>query len=82
MVNTRPKNKEAHPASSVMTDAAKRKVGIKIKSRPKKITKDETIRQLQARITALENPDEDSPSKEPLVCIACLPLIHAYANDT
>lgn len=67
MVDTRAKNKLTHPAAPVMSDAAKRKAGIKTKRRQKRVTKDETIRELQARIAALENPDEESFSKEPLV---------------
>ena len=68
MVSTRTKNKLAHPAAPVMTEAAKQKAGIKTKRRPKKATKDETIRELQAQIAALKNPGEESFSKEPLVC--------------
>jgi hypothetical protein len=82
MVDTRPKNKQARPASVMMTNAAKRRAGIKTNAQPKKTTKDETIRQLQAHIAALEDPSEDSPSKEPLVRIARLPLICVYADDT
>ena len=67
MVSTRPKNKDAHPAAPVMTKAAKQKAGIKTKQRTKKVTKDETIRVLQARLAALENPDGESFSQEPLV---------------
>lgn len=67
MVATRPKNKLSHPAAPVMTRTAKEKAGIKVKPRKKRVTKDETIRQLQARIAAMENPDEESPSREPLV---------------
>ena len=77
MVNTRIKNKVAHPAAPVMTKAAKEKAGIQPK-RPKRLTKAETIRQLQARIAALENPNEESPSQEPLVCtMVILSLTHA-----
>lgn len=67
MVSTRPKNKNAHPAAPVMTKAAKEKAGIKTKPTQRRITKDQTIRELQARIAALENPDEGEFSKEPLV---------------
>lgn len=67
VASTRLKNKLAHPAAPVMTAAAKEKAGIKIRRRPKKVTKDETIRELQARINALENPSEETYSKEPLV---------------
>ena len=69
MVGTRPKNKNAHPAAPVMTEAAKTKAGIPSTRRcTKKPTKDDKIRELQARIAALEHPDEAaSISKEPLV---------------
>lgn len=67
VTTTRPKNKLAHPAAPVMTSAAKQKAGIKTRARPKRKTKDETIRELEARIAALEDPDEEMPSKEPLV---------------
>jgi hypothetical protein len=50
-----------------MTAAAKKKAGIKTKLRPKRVTKDEMIRQLQVEIAALKNPDEETFSKEPLV---------------
>lgn len=69
VASTRAKNKLTHPATPVMTEAAKQKAGIKTKRRPKRATKDETIRELQARIAALENPEEETFSKEPLVCI-------------
>ena len=69
VASTRAKNKHAHPAAPVMTEAAKKKAGIKTKHRQKRVTKDETIRQLQAQIAALENPNEESFSKEPLVCV-------------
>ena len=72
MVSTRTKNKLCHPAAPVMTNAAKEKAGIKTKRRQKRVTKDETIRQLQARIAALEDPDGDSFSQEPLVNIVLL----------
>jgi len=68
VASTRPKNKLAHPAAPVMTEAAKQKAGIKAKRRSKKPTKDKTIRELQARIAAFENPHEETFSKEPLVC--------------
>ena len=55
-----------------MTEAAKRKAGIKAKRPSKRATKDETIRQLQAELDALRNPNEESFSKEPLVCIPFL----------
>jgi hypothetical protein len=67
VATTRPKNKLAHPAAPVMTEAAKQKAGIKTNRRPKKATKDETIQELRARIATLENPDEGTFSKDPLV---------------
>ena len=80
MVSTRTKNKDAHPATPVMTKAAKRKAGIKTKQCTKKVTKDETIRLLQARLTALENPDGESFSQEPLVCLILLSQYVPNAN--
>ena len=68
MVATRTKNKKTHPAAPVMSEAAKRKAGIPTKKRAKRTTKDDTIRDLKARITELENPGEEPLSKEPLVC--------------
>ena len=68
VTSTRAKNKLAHPAAPIMTEAAKRKAGIKHKQRPKRVTKDETIRELQAQIAALKNPEGETFSKEPLVC--------------
>ena len=70
------KNKTSHPAAPVMTEAAQKKAGIKTKRRPKKVTKDQTIRELNARIAALENPDEESFSKDPLVHTTQLPGCH------
>lgn len=67
MVSTRQKNKKAHPAAPVMTEAAKEKAGIPTKRRAKRVTKDDTIRELQARIAALETPGGEPFSKEPLV---------------
>lgn len=69
MAGTRAKNKNAHPAAPVMTEAAKIKAGIpSTKSRAKKPTKDQQIRELEARLAALERPDEAATvSKEPLV---------------
>lgn len=72
VASTRPKNRQAHPTAPVMTKAAKTKAGIKTNRRKKKPTKDETIRQLQARIDALENPHEEELSKDPLVRIQSL----------
>ena len=74
MVGTRPQNKGKHPAAPVMSEAAKVKAGIKsAKRRTKKPTKDEQIRQLQARLDALENPDQTDPvSNEPLVNLILL----------
>lgn len=70
VASTRAQNKLAHPAAPVMTNAAKKKAGIKTQRRSKKLTKDDTIRELHARIAALEGPDEETFSKEPLVCIS------------
>lgn len=68
MVGTRTKNKNAHPAAPVMTEAAKIKAGIPGKRRTRKPTKDEQIRELQARLAAVQRPDEAAVvSKEPLV---------------
>ena len=77
MVGTRPKNKNAHPAAPVMTEAAKTRAGIpSAKRRTKKPTKDEQIRELEARLAAFEHPDETTAiSKEPLVSrlLSCNP---------
>lgn len=70
--STRASNKLARPAAPVMTDAAKQKAGIRVKRRAKKATKDETIRELQAKLAAMENPDGEPFSKEPLVRISHL----------
>ena len=68
MVGTRAKNKTAHPAAPVMTNAAKIKAGIPTKRRTKKPSQKEQIRELEARLEAFEHPDETPPiSKEPLV---------------
>lgn len=69
MVNTHLKNKVAHPAAPMMTDAAKIKAGIPpTKRRSKKQTKDDQIRELKAHLATLEHPDEATAvSKEPLV---------------
>lgn len=71
MVGTRPKNKNAHPAAPVMTEAAKVKAGIPSSRRcTKKQTKDERIRELEARLDVWESPPADETtavSKEPLV---------------
>lgn len=66
---TRPKNKVAHPAAPVMTNAAKQKAGIKVKPLPKRVTMSDKVRWLEAKIAGMENPDEGMPSREPLVCI-------------
>ena len=70
MVSTRTKNQFQHPAAPVMTKAAKEKASI-IKKRPKKATKDDTIQELQARLAALEDPNGEPFSKEPLVHVPC-----------
>ena len=69
MVNTRARNKDIHPAAPMMSEAAKLKAGIiTTKCRSKKPTKAKEIRELQAKVTTLENPDDTNPtSKEPLV---------------
>jgi hypothetical protein len=69
MVGTRPQNKKAHPAAPVMTGAAKIKAGIPVtKRRSKKQTKDDKIRELEARLALMESPDDATAvSKEPLV---------------
>ena len=67
VATTRPKNKLKHPAAPVMTPVAKEKAGIKTKRCPKKVTKDETIWELLARLAALENPTDEPFSKDPLV---------------
>jgi len=69
VASTHIKNKLSHPAALVMTNATKQKAGIKTKQRPKRMTKDQTIKELQACLDALENPDEELFSKEPLVHI-------------
>ena len=75
VASTCQKNKTVHPAAPVMTAAAKRKAGIKAKAPPKskRVTKNQTIKELLARIDALENPDGEPFSKEPLVR-TCQPL--------
>ena len=78
VATTHPKNKLSHPAAPVMTQAAKKKAGIKVKQRPKKATKDDTIQELRAHIAALENPDEGPFSKEPLVRIQISNSILVY----
>ena len=74
MVATHTKNKTTHPAAPVMTEAAKQKVGIPTKKRAKRVTKDETIRELKAKLASLETPGAEPFSKEPLVrtLIMCL----------
>lgn len=81
MVSTRPKNKKAHPAAPVMSDAAKVKAGIPTKKRAKRVTKDETIRELKAKLASLENPGGEPFSKEPLVCWLRLLFLNYSTND-
>jgi hypothetical protein len=65
-----------------MTEAAKQKAGIKSKRpKKKKVTKDETIRQLQARIASLEDPTGESFSKEPLVRCALSNVMEASKTN-
>lgn len=68
MVTTRTKNKHSHPAAPVMTKAAKEKAGIKTQAHHPRVTKDEKIWALEARLAAFENPQEESFTNEPLVC--------------
>jgi len=73
-----------------MTEAAKIKAGIPTaKRRTKKPTKDEQIRELQARLAALEYPDEAAGvSKEPLVSLLssrilnCRLIITQFTRDS
>lgn len=68
MVGTRLKNKTTHPAAPVMSQAAKIRAGVPTKRQNKKVTKDEKIRLLEARLAALEHPDDTATiSKDPLV---------------
>jgi len=78
MVRTCTKNKNAHPATPVMTQAAKIKAGIQsTKHHMRKPTKDEHICELQAHLTTLEHPDETATiSKEPLVSRAFSHIPH------
>ena len=71
MVSTRTKNKTRHPGAADMTSAAKVKAGI-TRPRPKRVTKDVQIRELKARLAAIENPEAEPFTKEPLVCIVQL----------
>ena len=82
VATTRPKNKLKHPAAPVMTPAEKEKAGIKTKRRPKKVTKDETIRELLARLAALENPIDEPFSKDPLVFPTHQPCTHCTLTQT
>ena len=81
MVSTRPKNKGTHPAAPVMTKAAKTKARIKTKPRKTKVTQAVTIRELRAHIAALEDPDGEAFSKEPLVSSVHLSCIHQMTNN-
>ena len=68
MVGTRLKNKTAHPAAPVMSTVAKIRAGVPIKRQIKKVTKDEKIRLLEARLAAFENPEDTvTVPKDPLV---------------
>ena len=77
MVGTHPKNKNAHLAAPVMTEATKTRAGIpSAKCHTKKPTKDEQICELEACLTAFEHPDETTAIlKEPLVSwlLSCNP---------
>ena len=79
-VQTRPKNKNSHPAAPVMGRAAKVKAGITpVKPRAKRMTKDAKIRELEAQLAQFKNPEGSHPSKEPLVCIP-FHLTHAQPD--
>lgn len=80
MVTTRTKNKTAHPATPVMTEPAKKKAGIKAKPCKTKTTKKATIKELRARIAALEDPNGEPFSKEPLVHTAQLLDVRPDSN--
>ena len=74
MVETRHRNKNAHPAAPVMTEAAKVKAGIQpAKPRKKRTTKEARIRELEEEVARLKHPDDAHPSKEPLVSVVFLP---------
>ena len=81
MVGTRMKNKTTHPAAIVMSKAVKEKASIPMKKCTKWVTKDNTIRELQAQIAKLENPAGPLFSKEPLVSNLQLCLDYG-ANDS
>ena len=73
VAETRRRNKSAHPAAPVMTEAAKVKAGITpAKPRKKRTTKEARIRELEEEVARLRHPDDAHPSKEPLV--SALPL--------
>ena len=82
MVSTCPKNKKAHPAAPVMSDAANIKAGIPTKKRAKQVTKDETIWELKAKLASLENLGREPFSKEPLVCWLQLLFLNYSTNNT
>ena len=68
VAETRRRNKSAHPAAPVMTEAAKVKAGITpAKPRKKRTTKEARIRELEEEVARLRHPDDAHPSKEPLV---------------
>ena len=75
VLQTQPKNKSAHPAAPVMSEAAKVKAGIvPAKPHSKRMTKDARIQELKAQIAQFEKPDDPHPSKEPLVRASPLTL--------
>jgi hypothetical protein len=90
MVGTRAKNKGAHPAAPVMTDAAKIRAGIPTKRQSKKLSKGDQIRELQARLDAFERPNDTATvSKEPLVsentfllCSSLTSAITQFSRDS
>ena len=81
VASTRKKNKTVHPAAGVMTAAAKQKAGIEVKPPSKRVTKDQTIKELLARIDTLQNPDREPFSKEPLVCAYLAPTVLPGTDD-
>ena len=81
MVSTHPKNKKVYPVVPVMTMAAKQKARIPVKQQLKKVTKDNTIRQLKAHVALLESLGGEPFSKEPLVCLLII-VSSTGANNT
>jgi hypothetical protein len=81
VVQTRDRNKTAHPAAPVMSEAAKVRAGIKpAKPRAKRKTKDTRIRELEEQLARLQRPDDPHPSNEPLVSV--LPFVPQRLTQT